>query len=173
MSSDQPRRSVRDQLHGGGTAVGGDGFPWLLVAIGGAAALAAVVWWLVGDGDDPLKRPSAAAATPDSSEAAPGPPGAGPSEVEPPSPPAAATADEASDDRRAAAAAGLERALGADQLWGTVEGDGDAVVIRSAYCADAGLAARLAAATPELRGAGFHRVVCVEQHGATAFERGL
>ena len=164
MSSDEPRRTVRDELHGGGTSVGDGGFPWLLVGVGGAAALAAVVWWFAAEDTNGHRRP------PEAPPAEPAPTPVPAIVTAPVAPPPAPVDTEAP---RAAALAALERALTTDQLWATVERDGDAVVIRSAFCEDAGLTTHLASATAELRGAGFRTVRCVEQHGSVTFERPL
>jgi len=159
--------------------VGSDGFPWLLVGIGGAAALAAVVWWIVGDeehrrridrqNDAPAGRRepvtiSTAVADRGAAESAGGraPRGIDPLSVVDGGP---------SDDVRASAAESLERLLGSDRLWATVRDDGDAVVVQSAFCAEPGMAAHVDAAIVDLKAAGFRHLRCVEQHGSIAFER--
>jgi hypothetical protein len=166
MVPEDPKRTLRDELHAGGTTLGTDGgFPWLLVGVGGAAALAAVVWWVAASGDD--VRPARAGTAEVATAAAP----AAPAAPNAPPPPPAPAADPQAPQR--AAAASLERALAGDQLWATVDVDGSAVIIRSAFCADAGLAARLAAEGGALRSAGFTGVRCMEQHGSVAFEHPL
>jgi hypothetical protein len=166
MVPEDPKRTLRDELIAGGTTLGTDGgFPWLLVGVGGAAALAAVVWWVAASGDDVRPPPAASV-----SAAEPAPAKAVLAAPPPPSPPTPA-ADPLAPRR--AAAASLERALAADQLWATVDVDGAAVVIRSAFCADAGLVARLQVEGGALRSAGFTGVRCVEQHGSLAFEHAL
>jgi hypothetical protein len=168
MVPEDPKRTLRDELHAGGTTLGTDGgFPWLLVGVGGAAALAAVVWWVAATGDD--VRPTPAGAVADVAAVAPAP--TAPAAEPPAPPPPAPVADPLGPQR--AAAASFERALAGDQLWATVDVDGASIVIRSAFCADAGLAARLAAEGGALRGAGFTGVRCMEQHGSLAFERPL
>jgi hypothetical protein len=167
MVPEDPKRTLRDELHAGGTTLGTDGgFPWLLVGVGGAAALAAVVWWVAASGDD--VRPVGAGDGAEVASAAAPPARAAP---EAPGPPPAPAADPLAPLRDAAAS--LQRALAGDQLWATVDVDGSAVVIRSAFCADAGLAARLAAEGVVLRSAGFTGVRCMEQHGSLAFEHPL
>ena len=137
----------------------GEGFPWLQVGVGAAAALAAILWWIFGDDENGPRRRAAA-------------PEPMVDQDEPPAMTAApAPVVDAVDDRRADATGALERNLGEDQLWATVRGDGDAVVVQSAFCADPGLAARVDAAVVELRAAGFRSLRCVEQHGSIAFER--
>jgi hypothetical protein len=167
MVPEDPKRTLRDELIAGGTTLGTDGgFPWLLVGVGGAAALAAVVWWVAASGDDVRPPPAASVSAAEPAAAA------APVVAAAPAPPPPTPAADPLAPRRAAAAS-LERALAADQLWATVDVDGAAVVIRSAFCADTGLAARLQVEGGALRSAGFTAVRCVEQHGSLAFEHAL
>src|SRR5688500_14725403 len=129
MGAEDPKRTLRDELHAGGTSLGDGGFPWLLVGVGGAAALAAVVWWMAASGDDGRPPPVVTPAEPVASS--PSPAGAG--AVAPPPPPSPPRVDPLAARREAASA--LQRALGGDQLWSTVDlvGNGTAVVVQTAF----------------------------------------
>ena len=67
----------------------------------------------------------------------------------------------------------LEQDLASDRLWATVSEVGDAVVIRSAFCRDPGLSARLGRFHGKLAGLGFTAVRCLEQGGEPVFSRRL
>jgi hypothetical protein len=167
----QRRESMREQLLAGGTAVPEpeeSGFPWLLAAICAAAAITAIVWY--------VNRGGAQAATPGP---APIPAGAGsaiaavgvarPGEPELPSAP---TVDPRPRQRSEALAA-LDRGLATDRLWAQVSETGDIVVIRSGFCADKGIGARVDAAQAQLGALGYHAVRCLEKSGAPVWNRDL
>jgi len=93
-----------------------------------------------------------------------------PAPAAPPRPPdiPAATAPSPSS-----VAADLERALGRERLWSSVQPSGDRVEIRSGSCADPAIGPVIDAARTALRGAGLTRLRCLAQSGAVVFERDL
>jgi hypothetical protein len=161
----RPRRETSPGAPGG-TALpdGGGGFPWLLAGVCGVAAAVAVVWFVV--------RGGAGGAGADAPVAVPAQPRAAPTAIPDDQPPPAPTVDPR-PRLRTEALSQLEQALAADRLWATVSEVGDAVVIRSAFCRDPGLGARLGAFHGKLVGLGFTAVSCLEQGGEPVFSRRL
>lgn len=167
------RETLRERLVAGGTAIAepdSGGFPWLFAGIGAAAAIAAVTWFVVSGG-------SAAAPTTNASETPAAAPSvvadrsgsAAPTEVEPPPAPVI----DPRPRQRSMAVTALGQALAKEQLWAQVSESGDTVVIRSAFCKDAALTARLAAVRANLASLGFAAVNCLEQSGAVVFKESL
>ncbi|HWU87419.1 MAG TPA: hypothetical protein VN253_09095 [Kofleriaceae bacterium] len=148
----------------GGTAVEARGFP--LVPVAAFAIAVAVVLVLVLGGDRPKKVPPTEA--PAEATAAPATPAALPS-------PAPRTLDipSASGPDPRAAAADLERALGRQRLWSSVQAAGTRVEVRSGSCSDPGMSPAIDVARAALRGAGLTRLRCLAQSGAVVFERDL
>ena len=184
------RESMRDAIAGGTSVPEPEtgGFPWLLAGVCAAAATAAVIWY-VSSGGARAADSAAGAATgagsgaPAMTASAPpvapagstGPGGGGAAgsgsaaDVEPSPTPAV----DPRPRQRADAIAALGRTLAADRLWATVEAVGDAVVIRSSFCADTGVGAHVDAAHDQLAGAGFRAVRCLEKAGAPVWQRDL
>ena len=73
----------------------------------------------------------------------------------------------------AVAVAELERALGRQRLWSSVETAGARVDVRSGSCGDPTMAPMIDAARATLRSVGLTRLRCLAQSGAVVFERDL
>ena len=156
----------------GGTSVE-RGFPIVPVAVG-VVAVAVVLVLVLGGA---TKKKEAAPATPPAGETSEP---AAPAGVVPPNtaPPAATVQrtleiPSASGPDPRAAAGELERALGRQRLWSSVQAAGDRVEIRSGSCGDPGMGPAIDAARTGLRGAGLTRLRCLAQSGAVVFERDL
>jgi hypothetical protein len=151
----------------GGTAVaGGRG---MVMPIAGAAVVGlAIVLFLVLK-QSPPAPPSLApdAGQPEAEEEAIPEPAT--------SPTPAAEAELPSPNRfdPSATARDLERALGRQRLWSSVQVIGDEVEIRSGSCRDVNLMPTVDAARAALRNAGLTRLRCLEQSGSVVFERAL
>jgi hypothetical protein len=160
----------------GGTAVEERGFP--IVPVGIAALAIAVVLVLVLGGGDKKKKDAPAAlpeGEPTEPVADPTTAPAGPTNAAPPATSGPRTPDIPSapgPDPRAAAGE-LERALGRQRLWSSVQASGSRVEIRSGACADPAMGPAIDAARATLRGAGLTRLRCLAQSGAVVFERDL
>lgn len=164
-------RFRRTSIDPGGTALEERSFPIVPVAIG-AAVLGVVALIAFSGGGDDKKRP-AATATPTELAA---PANAAPVPVaEPRAPeiPAAAPSVPAAGPDPRVPAAELERALGRQRLWSSVEASGGRVDVRSGACAEPGMGPTIDAARAALRGAGLTRLRCLAQSGAVVFERDL
>jgi hypothetical protein len=163
------RESMRDSV-AGGTAVDAPepaGFPWLFAAICAAAAITAIVWYVSSGG-----ARAAAPATADGSGttvAAMPAAASGSAPVEPPTAPVV----DPRPRQRADLLASLAHTLESDQLWATVTEAGDGVEIRSSFCADRGVGARIDAAASQLAQLGFRSVRCLEKGGAPVWKRDL
>jgi hypothetical protein len=162
-------RFRRSSLDPGGTSVEErSSFPIVPVAVG-AIAIAVVLILVLGGGD--RKKPPASATDAAESTAGAGPEG----------PPNAAPAPQAkpldipsaTGPSPTAAAAELERTLGRQRLWSSVQASGDRVDVRSGSCADPAIGPVIDAARTALRGAGLTRLRCMAQSGAVVFERDL
>ncbi len=168
------RETLRERLVAGGTAIAepDGGFPWLFAGIGAAAAIAAVTWFVMSGGS--------AATTANASEA-PGPApavageGGGSAGAQPgaDAEPLPAPVVDPRPRQRSIAVTALGQALAKEQLWATVGESGNTVVIRSAFCKDAALTARVSAARANLGALGFTAVHCLEQSGAVVFRESL
>jgi hypothetical protein len=161
---------MREQLLAGGTAVPqpeSGGLPWLLAGVCAAAAITAAVWY--------VSRGGAHAAAPGPVPVVPAGGVAGAvaaartADVEPP---VAPTVDPR-PHQRAEAIGALDHALASDKLWAQLTEVGDAIVIRSGFCADPGVAKRVDAAHDQLAALGFHAVRCLEKSGAPVWNRDL
>jgi hypothetical protein len=73
----------------------------------------------------------------------------------------------------AGVAAELERALGRQRLWSSVQPSGARVDVRSGACGEPAMGPAIEAARTALRGAGLTRLRCLAQSGAVVFERDL
>jgi hypothetical protein len=176
------RDSMRDAVAGGTSVPEPEsaGFPWLLAGVCAAAATAAVIWYVSSGGARAAETAATAPGEPAmasvGSGAAPGPiGGGGPPALgsdEPPPGPATPAVDPR-PRQRADAITTLGRALASDRLWATVDALGDVVVIRSSFCADPGIAARVDAAHDRLTGLGFRAVRCLEKAGTPVWQRNL
>jgi len=172
----RPRRPRRGSVDPGGTSVAERrSFP-LLPALVVVAAVAVVLVLVVGG--DRKKRATAGSATgalaPAGAEAVPAPaPAAGAAAT------AAGTAAPVPLDIPAAGpspagvAAELERALGRQRLWSSVQPSGARVDVRSGACGEPAMGPTIDAARAALRGAGLTRLRCLAQSGAVVFERDL
>jgi hypothetical protein len=168
------RESIRDAVAGGTTVEPEpSGFPWLFAGVCAAAATAAVIWYVSSGGARAAETGGAASGAP-AMAATPAPAAAGSAsgDVEPPAPPSGPAVDPR-PRQRADAIAALGRALAGARLWATVDEVGDAIVIRSSFCADAGIAARVDAARDQLAGLGFRAVRCLEKAGTPVWARDL
>lgn len=163
------RESMREQLIAGGTAVPEPEpgrFPWLFLAICAAAAITAIVWYVNSGGAravDPGPTPVAGAVAP------PGVPVG--SDVDP-GPPPSPTIDPRPRERTEAIES-LSRVLASDKLWAEVTEIGDTVVIRSGFCADKGILARVDAVRARLGELGFHAARCLEKSGGPVWTRNV
>ncbi len=149
----------------GGTAIADRRRPILLIVASVIAVVVAVVAVIILMRDDG-ERAGAPAPAP-SPGLAPAPtPGAEP-----------AAAGEPAAEQGVAVAGPSAASLGAEldvrRLWATVDVDGRAAVIHSAYCADPGMDQAIAAAAADLGAAGIGSVRCHERHGPLVFERSL
>jgi hypothetical protein len=72
-----------------------------------------------------------------------------------------------------AVAAELERVLGRQRLWSSVQAIGERVDVRSGSCAEPEMGSVIDAARATLGGAGLTRLRCLAQSGAVVFERDL
>ena len=163
------RESMRDSI-AGGTAVDAPepaGFPWLFAAICAAAAITAIVWYVSSGGARAAEPTSPAAGS--SVAAMPAAASGSPVEVEPPKAPVV----DPRPRQRADLLAALAHTLESDQLWATVTEAGDGVEIRSSFCADRGVGARIDAAAAQLAQLGFRSVRCLEKGGAPVWKRDL
>ncbi len=155
-------------VHAGGTSVGGGDSPtsWLLPIIGLVVVVVIAVFTLTRGGDEPAAEapvPTKVSSPREVPElAAPQPVVV--DEVER----AADGADALRSDAVDAVARGLDRA----RLWSNVAGDGDALVISSAYCESENETMKqvVAANQAVIAAAGFAVVRCLERHGALVFE---
>jgi hypothetical protein len=164
------RESMRDSI-AGGTAVETPepgGFPWLLAGVCAAAAITAIVWY-VSSGGARAAEPGAAAQPAAMPAAASGSALAAASDVEPP----AAPVVDPRPRQRTDALAALAHRLESDQLWATVTEVGDAVELRSSFCADRGMSARIDAIASQLGTLGFTSVRCLEKGGTPVWKRDL
>jgi len=159
------RNTMRDAV-AGGTAVPepeSGGFPWLLAGVCAAAAIAAIVWYVQSGGARAADAPVPADQVDLAAMVAPGS-AAGSSSREPEPPPAPVV--DPRPRQRLEALATLEHTLASDKLWATVTAGGDNIEIRSSFCADRGVAARVTAAHDALASLGFKAVRCLEKAGA-------
>jgi hypothetical protein len=191
---------IRPGLDPGGTAVPERPFPLVPVAIG-AVAIAAVLFLVLGGGKKKPAAPTAgseaagalvqvppagAAPAPPSAPASPGSPASPASAPQPapaaqavpaptpaPAPPKPLEIPPATAPNPAAAAAELERALGQQRLWSSVQPSGARVDVRSDSCGDPAIGPVIEAARGTLRGGGLTRLRCLAQSGAVVFERDL
>jgi hypothetical protein len=160
----------RSGLEPGGTSVPERSFPIAPVAVG-AIAVALVLFFVLG-GDRRKAPPAGGASAPDVSASvgeavAPiGPAGAAPA-------PRPLEIPAATGPNPGTAAAELERALGRQRLWSSVQPSGDRVDVRSGSCAEPAIGPVIDAARAALRGAGLTRLRCLAQSGAVVFERDL
>jgi hypothetical protein len=156
----------------GGTSVEERGFPLVPVAVGAVAVVVVLVLVLGAGG-----KKKAPPAVPAPGSAAAGETTAAPAPAPPPNtaPPTARTLDipSPSGPDPGAAAAALERSLGRQRLWSSVQAAGGRVEVRSGSCADPAMGPTIEAARATLRGAGLTRLRCLAQSGAVVFERGL
>lgn len=161
----------RRNIDPGGTALEERSFPFVPVALG-AIAVALVVFFVLGRGDDRKKAPSEPPAEDPAALPVEPAPAAAPGAARPARtldiPPAAP----AGPDPRAVAAE-LERALGRQRLWSSVQASGDRVEVRSGSCGDPAMGPLIDAAQAALRDAGLTRLRCLAQSGAVVFERDL
>lgn len=161
----------------GGTAVQERGFPVVPVAIGGLAVAVVLFLVLGGRTRKPAPPPTEEGTT---AEAAPAPIPANAAPV-PAAPPIGAALLPArppeipgtAGPTPAAVAAELERALGRQRLWSSVQASGNGVDVRSASCGEPAMGPMIEAARTALRGAGLTRLRCLAQSGAVVFERDL
>jgi hypothetical protein len=163
----------------------------------GAATIAIVALLVLGRGDD-RRRPAEARPGAELSSrpvesisaiAQPGPAQPGPAIAQPgraigqpnaaprpldisPAGPEPRPAQPAGPDPRTAAA-DLERSLGRQRLWSSVQVIGGRVEVRSGSCADPAIGPVIDGAQPTLRSAGLTRLRCLAQSGAVVFERDL
>jgi hypothetical protein len=191
-------RIPRVGLDPGGTSVQERAFPFVPVAVG-AVAIAVVLLLVLGGGKkkaapasdgeaaSALVQPAPATAAPapqPPTNAAPAPQASAAAAAAPQVPAPAAPAAPAPPPRPldipaagrpnpGAAAAELERALGRQRLWSTVQASGERVEVRSGSCADPAIGPVIDAARTALRGAGLTRLQCLAQSGAVVFERDL
>jgi hypothetical protein len=155
-------RARRSSVDPGGTSVAERRSSPLVPALIVTAAIAVVLFLVLGG--DPKKKAGAgsAAASPlgaPSAGAAPAAPA--PLDIPPAGPsPGAAAAD-------------LERALGRERLWSSVQASGARVDVRSGACGEPAMGPVIEAARSALRGAGLTRLRCLAQSGAVVFERDL
>jgi hypothetical protein len=175
-------RLRRGAVDPGGTSVEGRPFPLLPIAGGGIAV--AVVLVLVLGGDHRKKAATAAEAGGAASALAQPAAGAAAAAAPGTAAPAAAPGTAAPAPRPldipaaagptpAIAAAALERALGRQRLWSSVEPSGNRIDVRSGSCAEPAMGPTIDAAQAALRGAGLTRLRCLAQSGAVVFERDL
>jgi hypothetical protein len=168
------RESMRDSI-AGGTAVDtpeGNGFPWLFAGVCAAAAITAIVWYVSSGGAraaEPASQPVEARATGPGAAVVPAGPATPASDVEPPTAP---TVDPR-PRQRADLLASLAHTLESDQLWATVTEVGDGVELRSSFCADRGMGARIDAVAAPLAQLGFTSVRCLEKGGTPVWKRDL
>ena len=140
--------------------------PWIAGAVGIAVLIVVVFMLRGGEDEDALAQtpPPPPPTTSNSASQAPEPPGS-PNIPEP-----AETLD------RAEAAAELETDLQAKRLWSEVEvdpGNDTVMVIRSAYCSDAGLKDSIGRLQARMSSYGLKKVECYERHGSLVFEQAL
>lgn len=153
----------------GGTSIAEDEasiLPWIAGAVG-IGVLLVVVFMLGGGEDEEAKTEQAAAkAQPASSK-----PRQAAAVNEPPPAP-----DVDPAVNRGEVAAALEADLQAKRLWSAVEidpGNDTVLVIRSAYCGDAGLKASIEKLKPRMTSQGISKLECYERHGSLSFEQPL
>lgn len=163
--SERFRRSGRDP---GGTSVEERSFPIVPVAIG-AIAVAVLLLLVLGGGGD-RKAPRAEGASDVGAPIQSVPANAAPAPQATARPLDIPSTSGPNPD---AAAAELERSLGRQRLWSSVQAIGDRVEVRSGSCADPGMGPMIDAARTALRDAGLTRLRCVAQSGAVVFERDL
>ncbi len=151
----------------GGTSVEERRFPTVAVAAG-VIAVAAILLLVLGGGGggDRKKAPPAEVGVP--VEAVPA--SAAPAPQAPARP---LEIPRTTGPSPSAAAAELERALGRQRLWSSVQASGERVDVRSGSCADPAMGPMIDAAQASLRGAGLTRLRCLAQSGAVVFERDL
>lgn len=148
----------------GGTAIADRRRPVLLIVASVIAVVVAVVAVIILMSDDGDERAGAPVPAPS--------PGLAPAPAQGAEP---APAGEPAADQGVAVAAPSAASLGAEldqrRLWATVAVDGQAAVVHSAYCTDAGMEQAIQAAGADLRAAGLTSVRCHERHGPLVFER--
>jgi hypothetical protein len=155
-------RLRRGGVDPGGTSIEERSLPVVPVAAG-AVAIGVILVLALSGGDGKPQPPAApeigGAAEPMSAAA---PPAAPPLDI-----------PSAAGPNPGARAAELERALGRQRLWSSVEASGDRVDVRSGSCAEPAMGPTIDAARTALRGAGLTRLRCLAQSGAVVFERDL
>jgi hypothetical protein len=167
----------RSGIDPGGTSVPERSFPIAPVAVV-AIAISLVLFFVLGG--DRKKAPPASNV---SGVSAPDVSGSTSEAVAPVRPAGAASAPQptprpleipaATGPNPGAAASELERALGRQRLWSSVQPSGDRVDVRSGSCAEPAIGPVIDAARAALRGAGLTRLRCLAQSGAVVFERDL
>jgi hypothetical protein len=174
-------RFRRSGVDPGGTSVEARAFPIVPVAAG-AIAVGVLLLLVLGGSGGPDRPPAPPA---DEADSAAEPAGAAPvvpANAAPPPLPAAAAAAPAAPPLDLPSPAGpspgaviaeLERALGRQRLWSSVQVTGERVDVRSGSCAEPEMGPAIDAAQPTLRGAGLTRLRCLAQSGAVVFERDL
>lgn len=159
----------------GGTSIAdeeGSTAKWLAAAVGMGVVLVVGFILLSGSGDDQAGKAELQVVDPavDSTPAQTAPaaniggPSADPYLLELPS----------ADPSRAASQ--LEAELQSRRLWSSVEIDATVpslIVVRSAYCDDAGVRESIAKLARRLREQGVTRIECYERHGELVFDRDL
>lgn len=162
------RRGARTTIDPGGTALRETGFPVLPVVVAVVVALGIVLFFGLRGGkkaEPPIVNEQAPptrlvpSPTQQQAQPVPGDRAAEPPAVERPNP--------------AAIAGELERSLGHQRLWSTIEITGTRIDVRSALCGDPAMKPSLDGTAGKLHDLGLTRLRCVAQSGAVVFERDL
>ncbi len=174
----------RSGIHPGGTSVEERGFP-IVPVVAGAIAVGVLLLLVLGGSSSPDRRPASPAGGAGSAAEPTGAAPMTPANAAPPpvlgGPAGAAAAPAArppdipspAGPSPGAVTAELERALGRQRLWSSVQATGERVDIRSGSCAEPEMGPAIDAAQAALRGAGLTRLRCLAQSGAVVFERDL
>ena len=174
-------RFRRSGVDPGGTSVEERAFPIVPVAAG-AIAVGVLLMLVLGGSRGPDRPPASPADEADSAaEPTVAAPMAPANAAPPPLPTGAAAAPVArppdipspAEPSPGAVTAELERALGRQRLWSSVQATGERVDVRSGSCAEPEMGPVIDAAQAALRGAGLTRLRCLAQSGAVVFERDL
>ena len=174
-----PENVARHETVAGGTAVGQESQRSLWLGLAALAVLILGVGYAATRGDD--EKPDAGdewiAQDPEPEEETETPAARAPSNAAGDGEQVGISLDEegppSEAELRAQALKAFERSLSDQRLWSTLEPGPETLNIISGACRDDAMQPTIAQSAQALKAVGLTTVVCLEKHGAKAFEQGL
>lgn len=155
-------------MHPGGTAMKQSGVPMIAIGVAVGVVLVIVLIFGLRSSSHTDKKPESRTAAPTQVAPATQPNQRAPVQVAPET-----TTPEVARPNPAVVAGELERRLGRQRLWSTIEINGARIDVRSGLCTDPAMAPTLDGSSAALRNVGLTRLRCVAQSGSVVFERDL